>query len=872
MKKTLLCFLFLLFTHFFYAQVSGIEHCYGDTSFDLTSKNSLLLENLNPAETTITFHLSADDANNNINAIANPLNYSSSASSKTIYARIDNNGTITTNFFDIKIYEQLGVTPLTMPVRCKGMNDGRITVITSGGKAPYAYQINGSPYTVYNGGFNPLQLDNLSPGAYNIQAKDALGCLSAFYTVQITEPNVLSANITVENQNVIIVHATGGSEDYQYSLNGLDFQNSPVFTTVSPGNYTVNVRDTFGCIFQIPVVIYPQLTLAANTTTINCNNSTGTINAIAAGGKPSYTYSINGTNFSASNVFNGLAAGTYTVKVRDGQNAEASVVIVVPVAPPISYTYELRNVTCVGASDGSITIKVSGGQGQYLYSLNGGNFQLSNTFNGLSAGTYHAVIKDENNCLSAPFNFTIQEPNPITSTVVVNNQTITVNAAGGTGDYLYSLNFLNFQDSNIFQNVPKGTHEVYVKDSNGCIVSKSGINVNPLTVVATATTINCNMPAMITVTAEGGSGSYQYSFNNGQTFTNLNVYNTANPGMYNIIVKDSQNNTANAYVEVHQTPALVITAEKQNIRCKGDYTGVIKVNATGGQLPYKYSINGSVFSVPDTFNNLSAGTYNIIAKDAFGCDVMITVMITEPAMPLMANVIVQDQTIKIETQGGTGKIVYAISPNLAEFSTNNVFSNLSPGDYQVIAQDENGCLVMLYVTVDVPAPLFEGKEEVVLEFKSGQTLGDLVLNIPNVKWYSSPGSVSGKTRKSAETTLPLSTVLVDGVTYYASQTINGVESKKRLAITAKLNGSLSTDDFVLPNFRYFPNPVQHSLSLSNASNIDEVELISVSGKSIFAKQINNTHSEIDLSNISSGLYFLKVKAEGKIKTVKIVKK
>ncbi|MET0945840.1 MAG: T9SS type A sorting domain-containing protein, partial [Flavobacterium sp.] len=175
--------------------------------------------------------------------------------------------------------------------------------------------------------------------------------------------------------------------------------------------------------------------------------------------------------------------------------------------------------------------------------------------------------------------------------------------------------------------------------------------------------------------------------------------------------------------------------------------------------------------------------------------------------------------------------------------------------------------------IDPPAPLIDGKSKLVLEFKPGQTLADLVVEGQNIKWYSSDNAAAGKMSKSAlEVTLPLTTILVDGTTYYASQTINGIESRERLAVTAKLNGNLSTPDFVLPNFKYYPNPIQHILSVENSSNIDKIEIISISGKSILEKKINNTHSEIDLSNVASGFYFLKVISEGQTKTIKIVKK
>jgi hypothetical protein len=55
--------------------------------------------------------------------------------------------------------------------------------------------------------------------------------------------------------------------------------------------------------------------------------------------------------------------------------------------------------------------------------------------------------------------------------------------------------------------------------------------------------------------------------------------------------------------------------------------------------------------------------------------------------------------------------------------------------------------------------------------------------------------------------LPLTTVIVDGTTYYASQTINGIESIERLAVTVK-SGTLGIDELAFKNFSYYPNPVK----------------------------------------------------------------
>lgn len=889
MKKTLLCFLFLFTANLFYAQVSPIEHCFGDNFFDLTSKKSLLLVNLNPVETTVSFHLSQDDANNNANAILQPTQYNSSAPSKTIYARIDNKGTVTTNYFDLKIYEQLTISsPLKINVSCYGMNNGRIIVPTSGGKSPYAYSVNNGPFTVYNSGSN-LQLDNLHAGMYIIQAKDALGCLSQPHIVQIDQPNVLMANTTVENQNIIMVNATGGRPEYSYSLNNGNYQNSPYFSNLQPGTYHVLVKDANNCIFQAPTtIIYPPLVAAANVSPVSCNGL-GMIIMTASGGNSSYAYvySIDGYNFSPVNVFNNLPAGNYLVRVRDSQNNEITVPVTVPNLKPILALSILQDATCAGESNGSVKLSSTGGNGKHYYSLDSVSFQTDNTFNNLAAGTYTATVKDDFSCISDPINFTITEPKQLNVEAAVvklvdclSNATITATASGGLAPYQFSIDGIIYSDKTTFANVAPGTYSIYAKDQNGCVSFKS-ITVNqyvqsPSTV--TVTQISCiNEKGSITVQGTSGKLPYQYSLN-GQTFSTNNVFNNLVPGNYSITTKDNNGCLTTDVVSITTFDPLVISAISKQATCHGSNDGSIEINTHGGKFPFTYSLrnaSGIPIAAPQTsniFRDLAAGVYNIEVKDANACIVSLQMFVVEPEI-IHAAVTVNNQTITINATGGTGEILYAISPNLYQFSTTNTFSNLAPGTYQIIAQDKNGCYTLYNVVIDAPAPIIDGKKEIVFEFKSGQTLGDIIIEGQNIKWYSTKGTSTNKSgKKAVEPTLPLTTVLVDGVTYYASQTINGIESKERLAVTAKVNGSLSTEDFVLPNFKYYPNPIQHVLNISNSSNIEEVELISISGKSILTKKINNTQSEIDLSNVSSGFYFLKVKSEGKTKTIKVVKK
>lgn len=148
---------------------------------------------------------------------------------------------------------------------------------------------------------------------------------------------------------------------------------------------------------------------------------------------------------------------------------------------------------------------------------------------------------------------------------------------------------------------------------------------------------------------------------------------------------------------------------------------------------------------------------------------------------------------------------------------------------------------------------------------SGSTLVDLVVSGEGIRWYNSETD-----RNATSTPLPLSTVLVDGTTYYASQTINGYESTNRLPVTVTLT-TLSTGSFVFSNFNYQPNPVTNSLTISNDSIIDNIEIISILGQKIMHANVNDLQTTINLSQLPKGIYFVKVSSEGQERIVKIVK-
>ncbi len=86
-----------------------------------------------------------------------------------------------------------------------------------------------------------------------------------------------------------------------------------------------------------------------------------------------------------------------------------------------------------------------------------------------------------------------------------------------------------------------------------------------------------------------------------------------------------------------------------------------------------------------------------------------------------------------------------------------------------------------------------------------------------------------------------------------------------------VTSNLSNDIFAFSNFSYSPNPVKSSLSISNGSTIDFIEITSITGQKVLNLNVNNLQTEINLSKLSKGIYFVKVISESQEKIIKIVK-
>lgn len=118
--------------------------------------------------------------------------------------------------------------------------------------------------------------------------------------------------------------------------------------------------------------------------------------------------------------------------------------------------------------------------------------------------------------------------------------------------------------------------------------------------------------------------------------------------------------------------------------------------------------------------------------------------------------------------------------------------------------------------------------------------------------------------------MPLTTVLVNGATYYASQAINGYESPSRLDVTVQV--SLSNDSFTFKDLKFSPNPIVDVLTIQSNEIFTKISIYNILGQEVLRQKGNGLEVKLELSHLVSGNYFVKVASDTKQQIIKVIKK
>ncbi|MRX69311.1 T9SS type B sorting domain-containing protein, partial [Flavobacterium resistens] len=287
---------------------------------------------------------------------------------------------------------------------------------------------------------------------------------------------------------------------------------------------------------------------------------------------------------------------------------------------------------------------------------------------------------------------------------------------------------------NIFSNLSAATnYTVEVKDAKGCIIAipvpVTIIQPTALTASSTITTAlvctagNAPSKAVVTVTPSGGTTPYQYSYDNGTSFSGTNTYETFAGITFDVIVKDANGCTFTitngVNVPALNPPTDLTFATTVPVTClvKGtvDITG-----HTGGVGPFQYEILSPIVKAKQgstTFANLDPDTYVFQITDANGCTynesyTLAPVTNITVASSLIKNVSCNggaDGSVKFTVENKAGGFTYSLSPALGTATQVGdviTVTNLPADTYTLTVTDAiTGCIATTIIDVAQPAVL-----------------------------------------------------------------------------------------------------------------------------------------------------------------------
>ncbi len=183
----------------------------------------------------------------------------------------------------------------------------------------------------------------------------------------------------------------------------------------------------------------------------------------------------------------------------------------------------------------------------------------------------------------------------------------------------------------------------------------------------------------------------------------------------------------------------------------------------------------------------------------------------------------------------------------------NIYSATQPGVYTCVITNASCTFTTSNIILNqiATAPTASANQS----FNSGGTLANLSVSGTNLQWYSN--STGG-------TPLPLSTVLVDGATYYVSQTVNGCESS-RIAIIVTQN--LNNEDFEVNGFNFYPNPTTGILNFKSSIQVEKILIYNMLGQLVQEEKVNAMEGAITIEKLAKGTYIVKVNDTAKGYTI-----
>ncbi len=590
-----------------------------------------------------------------------------------------------------------------------GNNDGSISVGVVGGTAPYTYEWENPP------GGNTSSLNNIPSGTYTVTVTDDHSC-SAMLTIDLNDisaPVIDSVVVTDvacfnEASGEAIVYFTSTTPTNTVLWDDSMGQSSAHAINLTEGTYTVLVTDASGCQTSETITVTEPNEFVGRVdayTDATCYGfCNGTAVAMYLGGTSPVSYSWTGGYTGQS--ISGLCPGIYTLTATDANGCTSESPVEIDEPTEMQLSENIFPVTCYGGNDGSVSVSVTGGNGNYDYEWLG-SASTEPVANGLSSANYTFIVynADDHACFVTE-NYFVPQPSEINAifgtvdaTCNLDNGSAYISTIfGGTPGYNYTWIPGGFANLDSVGNLAPGSYECLVTDAYGCTASFN---------VAVGETPALQLDNVITqpVTCFGyndgaagimvSSGTPPYAYNWNPNVSDQFSCDTLEANLYTVTVTDQNGCEVYATVPISGPEELVAITDPADTICIGQ-SAQISANAAGGILPYNYiwdpTGTGSTHWVsPDVTTE-----YVVTVVDANGCSSEVETVEIMVKPPLDITVVTpgsvcfgQPALITATADGGDGNFVFDWGNGTVTDNPQLLVSPEVNTSYQVVLSD--GC-------------------------------------------------------------------------------------------------------------------------------------------------------------------------------------
>lgn len=616
------------------------------------------------------------------------------------------------------------------PTDC-GLEDGSIAIEARGGTGPYGYSIDGGETWGASD-----QFFGLAAGVYRAMVRNANGTCETPYIFPIelvgpVAPEILTVNVGVQsdcgaNDGSIDIITSGNSGDLLYSIDGqASWSQEATTSNLGAGTYEAWVSNADGSCpvyygpLTIPSIEVPSYSNVIAEPPSDCGVTNGSIKILAEG---NYQYQLNGGLWQTSPNFTNLAAGGYTVNLRNSDGSclveTARIEIDAPIPPTIDAVSFSAPSDCE-TLDGQIQISAIAGSEALSYSFDGGqSWSLSPNLFALGNGDFDIRVRNQSGSCEqqyGPIQLRGPQPPEIIQITDINpsacdkdNGFISISIEEIDGPYEYSIDSgQTWSFGNQFVQLPAGTYFPMVRKLTGNCLSTS-----PDPIVLTAPerpTINdievqnptdcgqVNGRIEIIATAET---PLQYSIDDGQSWQAQAVFSNLDGGRYQILVRTNNEgciqNGPIVNLESPRAPTVNVVIEEPTACGVAD--GQLSIIPNGDE-PIEYSLDGGAsWQSSRQFADLGEGEYNLLIRREDGsCETTYPTLIrlNPPSLPIFS-IAVQDPSdcdrndgsIRLSTTENITGLRFSID-NGATWSNTPFFNHLEKGEYAVLVQNTN---------------------------------------------------------------------------------------------------------------------------------------------------------------------------------------